>query len=494
MKILLVYPKYPDTFWSFRHVLKFISKKASIPPLGLLTVAAMLPKKWKKRLVDVNVRELKDEDIAWADMVFISAMVVQKESAQEIIGRCKTQSKTVVAGGPVFTTQHEKFAGVDHFILNEAEVTLPLFLQDLKKRQAKHIYASGVRPDLTKTPSPLWSLINLNDYVTMTAQYSRGCPFNCEFCDIVVMNGRVPRTKTPEQLINELQLLYDAGWRKSVFIVDDNFIGNKVNVKKLLPLLIMWQKTHQYPFAFITEASTNLADDGQLMQMMSLANFNKVFLGIETPHLESLKECGKMQNVTRDLAEAVKIIHRHGMQVMGGFIVGFDSDTESIFETQIKFIQKIGVVTAMVGLLNAAPQTRLWHRLKAENRLLGDSTGENTDGSLNFVPVMGKEKLIAGYKKIISAIYSPQSYYKRIDTFIKYYEPTVRGKISRQDIEAFIRSVWRIGILSNERFLYWKLLLKTLFTKTKAFSAAVEMAIYGLHFEKVTRRILKSGE
>jgi len=490
--ILLVYPQYPDTFWSFKHVMKFISRKAVLPPLGLLTVAAMLPEEWNKKLVDTNVSELTDEQIAWADMVFVSAMIVQEKSAHEIIKRCKEFGKTVVAGGPAFTTSQEKFPGVDHFVLNEAEVTLPMFLEDLEKGNPKKAYTSPVKPEITKTPVPLWPLLNLKDYGTMAVQYSRGCPFNCEFCDIIVMNGRVPRTKTPEQMIKELQSLYDAGWRETVFIVDDNFIGNKANVKKMLPLLIDWQKKNNYPFKFLTEASVNLAADDELMQMMSSANFFKVFLGIETPSEDALKTCGKLQNTSVDISESVKKIHQNGMQVMGGFIVGFDSDTEDIFEAQIKFIQEVGVVTAMVGMLNVIPQTRLWHRLKAEGRLLKDSTGENTDGSVNFIPKMGKESLVEGYKKIISQIYSPKTYYKRINTFLKSYKPSVRGRLQKEEIGAFFKSMWRIGIVSRARFYYWKLILKTGLTKTKALPAAVELAISGIHFEKVSKRVLDS--
>ncbi len=493
MNILLVYPKCPDTFWSFKHVLKFVSKKAAFPPLGLLTIGAMLPIEWNKKLVDVNVANIKDEHITWADMIFIGAMLVQSNSAQEIINRCKRQGKTVVAGGPAFTTDYENFMGVDHFVLNEAEVTLPLFLKDLKKGTLKKIYTSKQRPNITKTPVPLWSLINFKDYATMLIQYSRGCPFNCEFCDIIIMNGRVPRTKTPKQLIKELQSLYDAGWKRALFIVDDNFIGNKAKVKEMLPLLIKWQKEHKYPFKITTEASINLAQDEELMDLMSSANFNKVFLGIETPNINSLKECDKTQNISRDIAKDVKIISQHGMQVMGGFIVGFDSDTEGIFEAQIKLIQKIGVVTAMVGLLNAAPQTRLWHRLKAEGRLVGETSGENTDGSLNFIPKMGKEKLIEGYKKILSTIYSSKNYYKRIDTFVKSYRPTAKGKIPKEEFKAFFRSLWKVGILSKERFLYWKLIIKTGMTKTRALPAAVELTIYQQHFEKVVKKVANSA-
>jgi len=492
MNVLLVYPKYPNTFWSFKYILRFISKKAAFPPLGLMTVASMLAEEWNKKLVDVNISDLKEEDIVWADIVFISAMIVQKENALEIIRKCALYGKKIVAGGPLFTTRHEEFQGVDHFVLNEAEITLPLFLEDLKKGNPRHLYTSEKRPDITKTPAPLWSLIDFRNYASMVVQYSRGCPFNCEFCDIIVMNGRIPRTKSPEQLLHEIQLLYDEGWRGSLFIVDDNFIGNKARVKKMLPSLIAWQKEHRYPYKLLTEASTNLADDEELMVLMKDANFSKVFLGIETPNIDSLKECRKTQNVTRSLSESVKIIQQNGMQVMGGFIVGFDSDTERIFEAQIKFIQQIGVVTAMVGLLNALPQTGLWRRLKSENRLLKDTTGENTDGSLNFVPKMGKKKLVAGYKKILSTIYSPKYYYKRIDTFIDNYQPTARGTITIEDIKAFVKSMWRIGIVSESRLRYWRLLFKTLFTKSKAFPVAVELAIYGLHFDKVTRSIVST--
>lgn len=489
MNLLLVYPKYPDTFWSFKTVLHFVSKKAAFPPLGLMTVAAMLPQEWGKKLVDVNVSELTEEQILWADMVFVSAMIVQKESAQEIISRCKALDKTIVAGGPVFTTQHENFRGVDHFVLNEAEVTLPLFLDDLKNGKPKPMYTSIERPDITKTPLPLWSLIRLNDYATMPIQHSRGCPFNCEFCDIVIMNGNIPRTKTPEQLILEVQALYDAGWKGQVFIVDDNFIGNKANVKKMLPTLIEWQKKHRYPFSFLTEASTNLADDKELMQMMSKANFNKVFLGIETPNIDSLKECGKIQNVSRNLTDTIRTIQQNGMQVMGGFIVGFDSDTESVFDSQINFIQKAGVVTAMVGMLTALPKTRLWNRLKREGRLLSDSTG-NIDANLNFVPKMDKAKLIAGYRKILSTIYSPKFYYSRIETFIKNYKPTAKGRFSWQNVHSLFESMWQIGILSKARLYYWKLLFKTLFTKVKALPPAIELAVHGLHFEKVAKKAI----
>ncbi|MDD4353708.1 MAG: B12-binding domain-containing radical SAM protein [Candidatus Nanoarchaeia archaeon] len=490
MNILLVYPKYPDTFWSFSKVLSFVSKKASYPPLGLLTVASFLPKSWNKKVVDCNIENLKDSDIEWADMVFVSAMLVQKEDAQKIISRAKSKNKIVVAGGPAFTTSHEEFKGVDHFVLNEGEITIPLFLEDLKNKKLKKIYTSDLRPDITKTPIPMWDLINIKDYACVQVQYSRGCPFNCEFCDIIIMNGRIPRTKTSAQMIKEFEALYNIGWKGGVFIVDDNFIGNKVNVKEMLSSLIKWQKEHDYPFKFLTEASINLSEDEELMNLMSQANFEKVFLGIETPSLESLKECNKYQNVKKDLLTSVKEIQHHGMQVMAGFIVGFDNDKESIFQRQIDFIQKSGITTAMVGVLNALPQTQLWHRLKKENRILSNSTGENCNDSLNFISKMGNETLIKGYKQILKTIYSPINYYKRINVFLNNYIPTVKVKFSPNSIKPFFKSVWEIGILSNSRTLYWKLLASTFFKNIQKFPLAVEMAIYGLHFEYITKKIL----
>jgi len=489
MNVLLVYPAHPDTFWSFKHVLPFVAKKAVFPPLGLLTVAAMLPEAWEKRLVDANVGPLRDADLDWADMVMVGAMLVQAASTQEIIARAKAAGKRIVAGGPAFNTHRERFPEVDHFILGEVETILPDFVQDLQNGSARGVYQATERPKLAATPIPLWSLLNFKDYVSLSVQYSRGCPFDCEFCGIVAMNGRHPRVKSPEQMLAEMQSLHDAGWRGTVFIVDDNFIGNMAHVKEFLPKLAAWQKERGYPYKLMTEASINLAKDPTLMHMMSAANFHKVFIGIETPSVESLKECGKTQNVTTDFTSAVRTIHQHGMQVMGGFIVGFDHDTPSIFEQQYRFIQTIGVVTAMVGVLNALPQTRLWCRLQAEGRLLGTMSGENTDASLNFTPNMGRETLLEGYKRLIWSLYSPKEYYRRINTFLAAYIPTASGKVIPAELLALARSMWSIGVVSRARFSYWKLIFKTLLTKRKSFPVAVELAILGLHFERVAQRV-----
>ena len=460
--------------------------------MGLLTIAAMLPDEWEKRLVDLNVTSLADEDIKWADYVFISAMVVQRNSVKEVINRCKKLGTRIVAGGPLFTTGHEDFDGVDHFVLGEAEVTLPSFLEDLDKGCAKPVYASNERPDISQTPIPLWSLINMKQYSAMNIQYSRGCPFNCEFCDIIILNGHKPRTKDKEQVVKELEALYGHGWRGGVFIVDDNFIGNKKKLKaETLPAIIEWLKRKKYPFTFLTEASINLADDEELMRLMIEAGFNTVFVGIETPNEESLAECNKLQNKDRDLVASVKKIQNRGFEVQGGFIVGFDSDPVSIFRSQINFIQKSGIVTAMVGLLNAPRGTRLYQRLKKENRLLQDISGDNMDSSINFIPKMNYETLINGYKHILNTIYSPRQYYERVRTFLKEYKPNKGKRLSELEfyhITGFIKSMWFLGIKEKGRRYYWKLLISTLLKRPRSFPLSVSLSVFGFHFRKVTEK------
>ncbi len=388
MRALLVYPKYPDSFWSFKYALSFVNKKAAFPPLGLLTVAAMLPAAWDKRLIDMNVKKVTDDDLRWADCVFISAMVIQKGSAKKLLNRCRDLGVKTVAGGPLFTMEPEEFPEADHLVLGEAEATLPPFLKDLEQGTAGHIYNSREWPAMNSTPIPAWELINNKDYTSMSVQYSRGCPYDCEFCNITSLFGRKPRLKNTAQFISELDTIYNTGWRGSVFVVDDNFIGNKNRLKtEVLPLMIDWMEKHKYPFSFFTEASINLADDSALMVLMRQAGFNHVFVGIETPSEESLKECNKFNNINRNLMASVKTIQNNGMEVSAGFIVGFDSDTPSIFERQINFIKQSGIINAMVGLLSAPSGTRLFERLKQENRLLSNFTGNNTDfSSLNFIP------------------------------------------------------------------------------------------------------------
>jgi radical SAM superfamily enzyme YgiQ (UPF0313 family) len=492
MKILLVFPEIPTTFWSFHNALKFISKKSSEPPLGLLTLAAMLPKSWEKRLVDMNVTTLLDEQIQWADYIFLTGMNVQRESFKKVVVRCNNLGTPVVAGGPMVSTEGDVFEGVDHYIMNEAEISLPQFLSDLQAGSAKHVYSSKEFLSLSCTPLPLWDLLEMQKYASMSIQYSRGCPFDCEFCSITVLNGHKPRTKDTTQLLKELDSLYHQGWRGRVFIVDDNFIGNKRKLKEeLLPALIKWQIDLDYPFHFMTEASINLADDDRLLSLMSKAGFNAAFIGIETVNSESLTECGKSQNKNRDLVKAVKKLQQKGFIVSGGFIVGFDNDPRNIFEQQIDFIQKSGIVTAMVGLLSAIPGTRLFNRLKSEKRILSDFEGNNMDGSLNFIPKMNSQILINGYKSILMTIYSHEKYYKRIKTFLKEYNPTFYKKSipSKNEIAAFMRSMWILGIVEKGRRHFWSLIITSIIKYPSKFSLAVTMAIYGFHFRRVIETV-----
>ena len=490
MNALLLYPEFPDTFWSFKHALKFIHKRASFPPLGLLTVAAMLPPDWSQRLVDLNVRSLRPQDLAWADLVFISGMIAQRDSARALIARCRAAGKTIVAGGPLFTLEPERFPDVDHFVLNEAEASLPEFLRDLERGAARRVYASTELPDLRQTPVPRWELAEMRRYSTMSLQFSRGCPFDCEFCNITSMFGHRPRTKTAAQVIGELDALRRRGWRGGVFFVDDNFIGNqRVLKQELLPALIAWQD-RQRPMPFLTEASINLADDEELMRLMVQAGFNQVFVGIETPQDEGLAECNKRQNRGRDLVADVKRIQRAGFEVQGGFIVGFDSDTPSVFQRQLEFIQQSGIVTAMVGLLQAIPGTKLHQRLSRQGRLLGHTTGDNVDGTTNFIPRMNREMLRQGYQRLVDYIYSPGPYYRRIRTFLREYRPSaVRRGVNWRSLMAFGLASIRLGVLGRERFQYWGLLLWTFFRRPSAFPLAVTLSIYGHHFRRVCRAL-----
>ena len=486
MNVLLVYPRNPDTFWSFKHVLKFVSKKSAFPPLGLLTVASMLPRRWNLRLVDLNVSVLTDDQIGQADYVFMSGMIVHKQSAHEIANRCAALGKTVVAGGPLFTTGYQDFPEIRHFVLGEAEDVIEELVTDMHRGALQPVYRAPGWPDVRKTPVPRWDLIDLGDYVTMPVQFSRGCAFDCEFCDIVVMNGRVPRTKEPAQLVRELEALRLAGWKDMVFIVDDNFIGNRKQAKELLRALIEWRHRVRPNIGFLTEASVNLADHTELCELMVEAGFKKVFVGIETPSVEGLEECGKTQNQKRDLAESVQTLQRAGLQVMGGFIVGFDSDPQDIFARQFEFIQRTGVVTAMVGLLTALPQTALYRRLSREGRILVETCGDNTDAVLNFVTRMDRELMISEYRDLMRKLYAPGNYYRRIHAFLRCFEPHgPTPRLSASDVKAFLKSLWLLGVWHAGRSRYWMFLWSTLLARPRKLHIAVELSILGYHFRKV---------
>jgi radical SAM superfamily enzyme YgiQ (UPF0313 family) len=487
MNILLVYPQFPDTFWSFKHALKFIEKKASTPPLGLATIAAMLPKEWSKRLIDLNVRDLQQKDLDWADYVFIGAMNVQRKSAIEIITRCKASNKKIVAGGPLFTQEYDHFEQVDYFVLNEAEITLAPFLADLEQGKPQHLYRSDDYADLQLTPVPMWEIVDIKNYDSMAIQFSRGCPFNCDFCNVTALLGHRPRMKTAHQLIAELDKIYSLGWRRNIFMVDDNFIGNKKILKQeILPAIIEWRK-NKSGINFITEASINLADDEELMNLMTKAGFISVFIGIETPDDESLEECHKTQNRNRNLVESIKRMQRAGLHAMGGFIVGFDSDTSTIFQRQIDFIQKSGIVTAMVGLLQAPYGTGLYKRMQAEGRLLSEMSGDNADGSTNIIPKMDITLLKKGYREILDQIYSPKLFYERVKSFLEEYRPPKSSvTIQPEEVLALFRSIYRLGIRGVERVYYWRLFFWALFRHPEKFPMAITLSIYGYHFRKVS--------
>ncbi|MBM3709108.1 MAG: B12-binding domain-containing radical SAM protein [Actinobacteria bacterium] len=488
--ILLVYPKYSKTFWSFDHILEIIGKKAAFPPLGLLSIASMLPENWNKILVDMNVENLKDSDIQWADFIFISAMIVQKESVLKTIEKIKKFKKPIVAGGPLFTTSFEEFSEVDHIFLGEAEETLPIFLEDTEKNSLKRFYSADSFPDVKKIPVPSWDLVKISRYNSMCIQYSRGCPFNCEFCDVVILNGRYPRTKTREQIIAELDILYKHKWRGGVFLVDDNLIGNKKLLKReILPEIIEWQRKRNFPFSFNTQVSINLSDDEELIKLLTDAGFTTVFIGIETPDEKCLEECSKFHNKDRDLVSSVKKLQNSGLEVQGGFIVGFDSDTPTIFQRQIEFIQKSGIVTAMVGLLTAIPKTRLYQRLLETKRIIKESSANNTlISTLNFIPKMDTKILFSGHKKILDTIYGPKAYYERIRTFLKEFKPPKKRiqRIKLFHLKVVVKSIWCLGIKGRGRRYFWRLFIWALLKYPGLLPYVIGYSFAGIHFRSLS--------
>src|SRR5437588_7006089 len=493
MKVLLVYPEFPNTYWSFKHALPFAGKRSAYPPLGLLTLSSMLPATWEKRLVDMNVRRLRDSDIEGADMVFASAMIVQQDSLREVIDRCKALGKRIAVGGPFVSTGMEHVDDADFLFPGEAELTVPEFVRDFEMGVPQHVYQTDAKPDLTTSPIPDFGLVQMSRYSSMAIQYSRGCPFNCEFCDIIEIYGRVPRTKSNQQILAELDALVRVGWRGEVFIVDDNFIGNKKNVRTLIPELAEWSARNHYPFAFTTEASVNLADDDELLEQMRTAGFRQVFIGIETPVTESLKEAQKGQNTRRDLIDSVRHVQSYGMEVLGGFIVGFDNDPDDIFERQINLIRESAIPVAMVGLLAAIPDTQLWRRLEREGRLMGvgEHTGSNTDCVLNFVPKMNAVRLIEGYKSIIRNIYSPREYYERsfdsLGRVTRAGSPRIgEGGLKREDVTAFARIIFSLGVRDKARGEFWRFMGRVISEHRDKVEDGLMLAALGYHFRKLT--------
>jgi len=490
MNVLLVSPEFAESFWSLSHALGIIARKSLLPPLGLLTVAGMMPDHWRKRLIDINVQPLTDADLAWADAVFLGGLTIQWQGAEKVIARCKALGKKIIAGGPLFTAAYALFQDVDHFVLNEAELSFPNLVADIEKGTPRRMYRSRDLADLRTTPTPLWSLASLKDYAVVGIQYSRGCPFDCDFCNVTATLGRKTRVKDAGQIIRELDALYRAGWRQRVFFVDDNLIGNKRTLRdELLPALISWQKSHR-PLPLCTQVSINLADDPELTRSMVQAGFDMVFIGIESPDPASLEECHKSQNRNRDMIADVKTLQRAGLEVQGGFIVGFDHDTSAVFQRQVDFIQASGIVTAMVGQLQAAPGTRLKARLEAEGRLGGGFLSHNTDGSTNFTPRMGLETLRNGHRWVLNTIFAPPAYYRRIRTFLREFpSPQARRHVRAADVKALWRALLRFGIIGIERREYWKIMAWTLWHKPRLLSLAVRLAAIGHHHRRMSDQL-----
>lgn len=492
MNALLIYPQWPDTYWSFRHALPFLGKRSAYPPLGLLTIAALLPSHWTRRLVDTNVRALSDSDLAWADVALISGMLVQKENLLTILARCRARGLRTVVGGPIASGFAELDRYADHVVVGEAEDLISPLADDLQEGVAKPRYKAEEMPPLSRSPVPDLSLINPRHYSSMAIQYSRGCPFNCEFCDIIEIYGRKPRTKSVAQVTDELEQLYRRKWKGSVFLVDDNFIGNKKNVKELLPALAEWNARHRRPFTFFTEASVNLADDAELLSLMRDAGFIRVFLGIETPVEASLQEAHKFQNTRRSLLDSVRCIQQYGIEVMAGFIVGFDSDPEDVFDRQVEFIRESAIPVAMVGLLQALPGTQLYRRLLGEGRILRLANGNNIECNLSFLPKMTSQGLLDGYRSILQRIYAPDAYYERVRRFLTLYHPSNRVRRSLADYKAFCRSIVRQGLFGKARASYWRFLIGAATRHRHTFGTAVTLAIMGHHFSTVTEEVCRS--
>lgn len=489
MKVLLLYPEFPDTFWSFRHALPFLGKRSAYPPLGLLTVSALLPPHWERRLVDLNIEKLRDRDLAWADVAFTSAMLVQAPFLADLIARCRSVGLRTVVGGPITSGEHDAYRGADHIVQGEAWGVIGELVRDLETGQGKPWYKSLHWTDMTRLPPPDFALAKMRRYSAMPVQYSRGCPFSCEFCDIVELFGRTLRTKTAEQVLAEFDQLYASGWRGSVFIVDDNFAGNKKAIKALLPRLSDWMDRRRNPFSLFTQASINIADDEELLSLMRAARFVKIFVGIETPVKECHLASGKHQNAHSDLLACVHRIQEHGMEVMGGFILGFDEDPPEIFETMIAFIQEAAIPVSMVGLLTALPNTRLWRRLSEEGRILRQSIGDNTAALLNFIPRMDPDTLLEGYRNVIASLYTPTEYFERARALLSRLGPSAKMRLVSADYFALCRSFIRQGIFARYRKTYWKFLGSTLFRNRNHLGLAVTLAIMGHHFFKLTERL-----
>lgn len=489
MRVLLIYPVFPQSFWSFEKALELLDRKAMLPPLGLITVAAILPQDWEFKLVDRNVRDITAEEWDWADLVILSAMIVQKQDFLTQIQTAKRYGKIVAVGGPYATAlpQEAQAAGADFLILDEGEITLPLFVEAIQRGDTSGlIRANGDRPDVSITPIPRYDLLEFDAYDNMSVQFSRGCPFQCEFCDIIVLYGRKPRTKAPAQLLAELDYLYELGWRRSIFMVDDNFIGNKRNVKLLLKDLQQWMAAHDYPFHFSTEASVDLAQDQELMDMMVECNFNGVFLGIETPDEDSLALTHKYQNTRNSLLDAVDAIARTGLRVMAGFIIGFDNEKSGAGDRIVRFVEQSTIPIAIYSMLQALPDTALWHRLKKEGRLVEDIANINQTTLMNFVPTRPLEEVTREYLEGFWQLYEPDKYLDRTYRhFLKLGAPRHKSrlrKVTWKVVRAFAILCWRQGVVRPTRWKFWHHLFSIIRHNPGVWEHYLSVCAIGEHF------------
>ena len=489
MRVLLVYPLFPKTFWSYEKILELIDRKVLLPPLGLVTVAAILPQSWEFRLVDRNIRAVTEEEWAWADLVILSAMIVQKEDLLDQIREAKRHGKRVAVGGPYPTSVPEEAlgAGADYMILDEGEITLPMFVEAIARGETSGIYrANGEKPSVTETPVPRYALLDFSAYDSMSEQFSRGCPFQCEFCDIIVLYGRKPRTKTPQQLLKELDYLYELGWRRGVFMVDDNFIGNKRNVKLLLRELKEWQREHGYPFRFNTEASVDLAQDAEMMELMVECFFDAVFVGVETPDEDSLAMTKKFQNTRDSLTDAIDTITRAGLRVMAGFIIGFDGEKPGAGRRIVEFVERAAIPTTTFAMLQALPNTALWHRLEKEGRLRGRDGNINQTTLMNFVPTRPLEDIAREYVDAFWTIYDPEIFLDRVyRCFLTLGAPRCKPDFKWPqwvEVRALLTVCWRQGVKRHTRWKFWHHFFSILKRNPAVWEHYISVCAHNEHF------------
>lgn len=479
MKVLLLYPETPDSFWSFKKSCNLAGRQALLPPLGLLTVAALLPAEWDFRLVDLNTGRITRDDWDWADLAMISGMLIHKPGVLALIRDAKANRKPVAVGGPYATSLPQEVldAGADFLILGECESTIPFFLQALKEGKKTGVIREEAKPDMSLSPIPRFDLVNLADYEVLSIQTSRGCPFNCEFCDVVNLFGRKPRYKEPSQVIAELEAIDRLGFRGTVFISDDNFIGNKDHTRAILERLIPWMKSHGEPFGFWTQASVNLGQDLEMIDLLTAANFSTVFLGVESPDEELLRLNRKFQNISNPAAQSLANISANGLTPMASFVIGFDREKPGAGDRICEFVEANHIPLVVVNTLHVLPNTSLWERLKRQGRLLEDKvTGDmNFLGSLNYLPDRPEAEILGEYVRAVDRLYEPSNYFYRLYMHCLNTRPTRRHlqqpeakesiptrkkpqlplRSRLRDIRTLAKGLWRNGVLAAYRRQFW---------------------------------------